>query len=135
MILDSSAIVAVLTDEPEGPAFRHVIFDADAVRMSAAGLVEVGAVLDRRGLSAELDQFLSWCRAEISPVTVAQAILARSAYRRFGRGSGHSAQLNFGDCFSYALAVDMGEPLLFKGNDFSLTDVQVADERDSAHGA
>lgn len=126
MILDASAIVAVLTDEPEGPAFRDLIYDAAAVHLSAAGLVEVGAVLDNRGLSTDLDQFLEWSGADIEPVTVNQARVARAAYRRFGHGSGHDAKLNLGDCFSYALAIELNQPLLFKGDDFSRTDVLVA---------
>ena len=126
MIIDPSAIVAVLTREPDGMRFRDAIYDARTVGLSAAGLVEVGVVLDNRGLAAELDQFLAWCEATIEPVTVAQARLARWAHTRFGRGSGHPARLNYGDCFSYALAMDKREPLLFKGNDFSETDVLVA---------
>ena len=126
MILDASAIVAVLTRELDGSNFRDLIYDADVVRISAAGYVEVSLVLDSRGLSRELDQFLEWCAAEIQPVTESQARAARLAYRRYGRGTGHPARLNYGDCFSYALAMDRMEPLLFKGNEFSQTDVLVA---------
>lgn len=126
MILDASAIVAVLTRESEGSNFRNLIYDAQVVRISAAGYVEVGVVLDSRGLSRDLDQFFEWCAAEIEPVSESQARLARLAYRRYGRGTGHPARLNYGDCFSYALAMDRMEPLLFKGKDFSQTDVMVA---------
>jgi ribonuclease VapC len=126
MILDVSAIVAVLTRESEGANFRNLIYDAQVVRISAAGYVEVGVVLDSRGLSRDLDQFLEWCTAQVEPVSESQAHIARLAYRRYGRGTGHPARLNYGDCFAYALAMERMEPLLFKGNDFSHTDVLVA---------
>ena len=126
MILDASAIVAVLAHELDGSNFRDLIYDADVVRISAAGYVEVGVVLDSRGLSRDLDQFLEWCGAEIQPVTESQARLARLAYRRYGRGTGHPARLNYADCFSSALAMERMEPLLFSGNDFSQNDVLVA---------
>lgn len=126
MILDTSAIVAVLTQETDGPAFRDLIYDAQITRLSSASYLELGIVLDGKKLGDELDRFLDWCEAEIEPVTASQARRARLAYRTFGRGSGHPARLNFGDCFSYALAMDKREPLLFKGDDFSRTDVPVA---------
>ena len=126
MILDASAVVAVLTRESDGSNLRDLIYDAEVVRISAAGYLEVAVVLDSRGLAGELDRFLEWCAAEIEPVTESQARLARLAYRRYGRGTGHPARLNYGDCFSYALAMERMEPLLFKGNDFSHTDVLVA---------
>lgn len=126
MILDSSAIVAVLVQEADGPVFRELIYDAPVTRLSAASYLELGIVLDAKGLGDELDQFLDWCEAGVEPVTATQARLARAAHRQFGRGSGHPARLNFGDCFSYALAMDKREPLLFKGNDFSRTDVLMA---------
>ena len=126
MILDSSAIVAVLTQEEGGPAFRELIYDAPVIRLSAATYLEMGIVLDAKDLGHELDRFLEWCEAEIEPVTGAQARLARAAHRKYGRGSGSPARLNFGDCFSYALAMEKREPLLFRGDDFSHTDVLVA---------
>jgi len=126
MIIDSSAIVAVLNMEHDASRFRDAIYDADVVRLSAVGYVEVSALLDKRGLGSDLDRFLGWCNAEIDPVTPGQARIARRAYERYGRGSGHPARLNYGDCFPYALAVERGEPLLFKGNDFVHTDVMVA---------
>ncbi len=125
MILDSSAIVAVMRVEAEAEAFARLIGRAFVVGLSAATFVETAMVL---GPAADLrlDRFLASARAEIEPVTVEQARMARVAYRRFGRGSGHPARLNYGDCFSYALAMDKREPLLFKGNDFNQTDVLVA---------
>ena len=125
MILDSSAVVAVLTEEADGPVFRELIYDAPVTRLSAATYLELGIVLDGKDLGNELDRFLDWCEAEVEPVTAHQARLARVAHRQFGRGSGHPARLNFGDCFAYALAMDKREPLLFKGDDFSRTDVLV----------
>ena len=125
MILDSSAIVAVIRLEPEGRAFEAVIQASDRVGLSAASMVETALVLGP-ALDVVLDQFIQTARARVHPVTETQARLARVAYRRFGRGSGHPARLNFGDCFSYAVSMDLGEPLLFKGNDFNQTDVLVA---------
>jgi ribonuclease VapC len=125
VILDSSAIVAVIRLEPEGRAFESVIQTSARVGLSAAIMVETALVLGP-ALDAVLDQFIQTARARVDPVTESQARLARVAYRRFGRGSGHPARLNFGDCFSYALSMELGEPLLFKGNDFNQTDVLVA---------
>ncbi len=126
MILDTSAVVAVLTQEADGPGFRDLIYDAQVTRLSSASYLELAIVLDAKGLGDDLDRFLDWCEAEIEPVTAIQAALARAAHRQFGRGSGHPARLNLGDCFSYALAMDKREPLLFKGDDFARTDVLVA---------
>jgi len=127
VILDTSAVIAILANEAEGRHFREVISSADRVRISAASYLEAAIVLDNRsagpGLSPELDLFISWARASVEPISSAQAHLARQAHRDYGRGSGHLARLNFGDCFSYALSKDTGEPLLFKGDDFSHTDV------------
>jgi ribonuclease VapC len=127
VILDTSAVIAILADEAEGHQFREVISTASLVRISAAGYLEAAIVLDSRsgprGLSPELDLFVSWARATVEPISSAQARIARQAHRDYGRGSGHPARLNFGDCFSYALSKDTGEPLLFKGDDFSRTDV------------
>jgi len=128
MIIDTSAIIAILAAEPEADRFTQAIVTND-VKTSAASFLEAAIVLDRRGsaeLSAELDRFIHWARANIEPVTATQARLARRAYQQFGRGSGHPARLNFGDCFSYALAKETAEPLLFKGTDFAQTDVLVA---------
>jgi ribonuclease VapC len=128
VIIDTSAIVAVIRGEPEADVFRDWIVRAPVRRMSAASYVEVSAVIDGRRnpmLSAALDQLIREMRVEITPFTARQAAIAREAYQRFGRGSGHPARLNMGDCFSYALARDLGEPLLFKGEDFALTDIEL----------
>lgn len=129
MILDSSALIAILRDEDDAERFAIAIEAARTVRISAATYVEVGAVIDRAGdpvASRRVDDLLDVAGAIVEPVTIEQAGLARAAYRDFGKGSGHAAGLNFGDCFSYALAKSVGEPLLFKGDDFGHTDVQPA---------
>ena len=127
MVLDTSALLAVLLNEPDAAAFRHAI-ENDAVRLvSAVTLVETGIVIEARVGEAggrELDLLLQKAAIEVVPVDVVQADLARHAYRRFGRGR-HMAALNYGDCFAYALSQSLGEPLLFKGDDFSKTDVMV----------
>jgi ribonuclease VapC len=129
VILDSSALIAILRSEPEAPAFADAIENAAVRRISAASYVEAGAVIDGSRdpvLSRRFDDLLRDAQIRIEPVTEIQARLAREAYRDYGRGSGHPAKLNFGDCFAYALARDVGEPLLFKGGDFSSTDVTPA---------
>ncbi len=129
MIIDSSALVAILRREPEAEAFSETIVDADRGVLSAASYLETGIVIDGPRdpiASQDVDDIIQSLGITIAPVTESQAKLARAAYRQFGKGSGHSASLNFGDCFSYALAVERGEPLLFKGNDFGQTDVAVA---------
>ena len=128
MIIDSSALVAILIHEPESRALAKAIKAVAVRRISAATYVETAAVIDGRRdpvLSSGLVRLLEVMRIEVVPFSVRQAQLAREAYRRFGRGSGHPAQLNMGDCFSYALARDLGEPLLFKGSDFALTDIEL----------
>lgn len=129
MILDSSALIAILRNEPEARAFADTIENASVRRISAASYVEAAAVVDGSRdpvLSRRFDDLLRDAQILIEPVTEIQARLAREAFRDFGRGSGHPAKLNFGDCFAYALARDTGEPLLFKGGDFSHTDIAVA---------
>jgi ribonuclease VapC len=129
VILDSSALIAILRSEPEAPAFADAIENAAVRRISAASYVEAAAVIDGSRdpvLSRRFDDLLRDAQIRIEPVTEIQARLAREASRDYGRGSGHPAQLNFGDCFAYALARDVGEPLLFKGGDFSSTDVTPA---------
>lgn len=129
MIIDTSALVAILRDEPERAAFAEAIARAPFPRMSAATYLEVGVVVDGRrnpALSRLVDSVIAEGDIAIEPVTARQAIIARSAYRDYGRGSGHAAQLNFGDCFSYALAVDTDEELLFTGTDFIHTDIRPA---------
>ena len=125
MIIDSSAILAILFAEPDAAVFAKAISEADACKISAATFVEVAAVVEAhakdRG-SRQLDAFLRRAGFVIEPVTEEQAHLARQAYSDFGKGR-HPAGLNFGDCFSYALAKASGEALLFKGDDFSRTDI------------
>jgi ribonuclease VapC len=125
VILDSSAVIAMLRDEPEAAAFRGLVESADAVAISAATVVEVSMVAgpDRQQV---LDRFLASMGAVIVPVDEAQASLARRAAIQYGKGSGSPAKLSFGDCFSYALASVTGRPLLCKGNDFVHTDLELA---------
>jgi len=129
MILDSSAIVAILRGEPDAGTIADAI-EADAVRrMSAATYFETALVIDLGRnpiVSRKLDEFIADAEIVIEPVTEEQARIARAAYRDFGRGSGHPANLNFGDCFAYALAKIKREPLLFKGNDFTHVDITPA---------
>jgi len=127
MIVDSSAVVAMMKVEPEGAAFLDAILREPNASMSAGTYLEAGIVIDgmrEPALSANLDQLLQELAVEIAPVTASQAKIARQAYRDFGKGSGHKAQLNYGDCFAYALAMERGEPLLFKGDDFAHTGVE-----------
>ena len=128
MVLDSSALIAVLNGEPGSARIEAAMLAAPRVVLSAVTLVEASIVADSRrqpdGM-AELDLLLNELGVEIIPVTAAHAQIARVAYRDFGKGR-HPAGLNFGDCFSYALARALGEPLLFVGNDFSQTDIAVA---------
>jgi ribonuclease VapC len=129
MIVDTSAIVAILRDEPEAEAFAEAIEAARIRRVSAANYVESAAVIDGSRspiASRRFDDFFQEASLIIEAVTPEQARIAREAYRDFGKGSGHPAQLNFGDCFAYALAKAMREPLLFKGQDFTQTDLTAA---------
>ncbi len=129
MIIDSSVLVAILQEEPEARNFEKAILAAELATMSAAAYLESGIVVDKANnpaLSDRLDAVIDELGIEIAVVTEAHARAARDAHRRFGRGSGHPAKLNFGDCFAYALAVERGRGLLFKGNDFSATDVERA---------
>lgn len=129
MIVDTSALIAILRGEPEAPALAYTMQAADTRRLSAATYVEAGVVIDgaRNPASSRwFDAFLQEGAFVIEPVTAEQAKIAREAYRDFGRGSGHPARLNFGDCFAYALAKALNEPLLFKGEDFAQTDVKRA---------
>ncbi|HEV8679985.1 MAG TPA: type II toxin-antitoxin system VapC family toxin [Stellaceae bacterium] len=129
MIVDSSALIAILRDEADAATYADAIEKADVCRISAATFLETAIVVDGSRdpiLSRRLDDFVTEAAIAIQPVTEAQARIAREAYRDFGRGSGHPARLNFGDCFAYALARERGEPLLFKGDDFTHTDVTPA---------
>jgi ribonuclease VapC len=126
MVLDTSALVAILLNEPEIDEFSRLI-ERDPVRLlSAASFLETAMVVESRfGESGgqELDELIQTVGIDVVPVDVRQAEVARSAFRNFGKGR-HGAGLNFGDCFSYALSQVSGEPLLFKGNDFARTDIQ-----------
>ncbi len=128
MVIDSSAVIAILCDEPDAEHFASVI-EGDSTRlMSAASLLETSIVIESRygeDGGRQLDLLLSKAQVKIEPVTSEQAENARVAFRIYGKGR-HPAALNFGDCFSYALAKVLGEPLLFKGNDFSKTDIKQA---------
>lgn len=126
MIVDTSALVAILFREPEAMAFVECLHDAEICRLSVANYVELSMVLERQ-LDAEgqwqVADFLRRAKIVIEPVTLQQGELARQAFFNYGKGR-HKAGLNFGDCFAYALTKATGEPLLFKGNDFSQTDVK-----------
>lgn len=127
MIVDSSALLAVIQGEPEAAECIDRLL-AEECRISAANWVEAGIVVDNRSIvtQREFDELMSLAEISVAPVTADQARIARDAYRRYGRGSGHPARLNYGDCFAYALAVSSGESLLFVGDDFGETDVRPA---------
>ncbi len=131
MIIDSSAVVAVVQDEPVGPAvlaaLRAARRSGSPTSLSSATFVELGVVVDGRRnpvLSRRVDDLLRDAAVDVVPFDADQARVARQAYRDFGKGSGHPARLNLGDCFSYALASVRREPLLFVGDDFTHTDVR-----------
>jgi ribonuclease VapC len=126
MIVDTSALIAILRDESDAKVFATAIADADRRRLSAANYLETAIVIDGSRspiASRRFDDLLREAEIVIEPVTEQQAQIARAAYRDFGRGSGHPAGLNFGDCFAYALAKAVREPLLFKGEDFVHTGI------------
>jgi ribonuclease VapC len=130
MILDTSAMVAILYREPEAYEFAQLIHDADLCRMSVATYLELSMVIENQlgpeGMR-QAEAFLRRAGVVIEPVTLDHGDLARQAFLDFGKGR-HKASLNYGDCFSYALAKATDEPLLFKGNDFSQTDIKAAAE-------
>lgn len=129
MIIDTSAIISVIRDEDDAAEFARAIDEADHVRVAAPTLLETCLVVDRDRnplFSRALDRIVHEAGIEVVDFGVELAAIAREAYRLFGRGSGHRARLNFGDCFSYALAYATDEPLLFKGDDFVHTDVKRA---------
>lgn len=131
MIVDTSAIVAILEDEDTASWCMRVLGNASRVRLSAASYLETAIVVDgtrNPELSRQLDALVEEAEVTIEPVTESHVRLARVAYREFGKGSGHRARLNFGDCFAYALAREANEPLLFVGNDFAYTDVRPVTE-------
>ena len=128
MIVDTSAVLAILFGEREARRCDEAIAQAPRCRMSAVSFLEAAIVLESRsGAEAghELDAFLEAAAIDLAPVTPDQAAAARRAWRRFGKGN-HPAGLNFGDCFSYALAESEREPLLFKGEDFARTDIEAS---------
>lgn len=125
MVIDTSAIVAILAAEPEAEHFAELIEAAPRPLVSAASMVEAGIVLGPEH-AATLDAFVAAAGLEVVPVDEAQSRAAREAHRRFGRGSPSRARLTFGDCFSYALARTNDLPLLFKGDDFARTDLAPA---------
>jgi ribonuclease VapC len=131
MIVDSSAIIAILRNEPDAGAMIEALQEASVRRISAVSYVEAAVVADNDRhpvLSRRLDELVRNAEMRIEPVTAGQAEIARQAYRDFGKGR-HRAGLNLGDCFAYALAKETGEALLCKGNDFRHTDIESA--RDS----
>lgn len=126
MIVDTSAVVAVIKAEPGWEQIDESLQSADPPRMSAGTYLELGIVVDRAGdvtLSRQLDRLLESWGVVVEAVTQEQARLARDAYRDYGKGSGHRAGLNYGDCFAYALAASTRQALLFVGEDFSATDL------------
>ncbi len=128
MIIDSSAVLAVLFGEADAETYEKAIATASPCRMSVANVLEASIVVESRGGAAaghELDVFLERAGIALIPVTIEHLEAARRAWRRFGKGN-HPAALNFGDCFAYALAKVNNEPLLFKGDDFTRTDVEAA---------
>lgn len=127
MIVDSSALIAILRSEPEAASIAEAMEVASVLRLSAATYFEASIVTDgyrNPKLSARFDEIVEHPKFIIEPVTPEQARIARQAYRDYGRGSGHAANLNFGDCFSYALARAKREPILYKGDDFGHTDLR-----------
>jgi ribonuclease VapC len=127
MVVDTSAILAILQGEPERRNFIQAVESADVVRISVASFVEISIVIESRygaeGLR-DLDRFISRASIELVSVDQQQGLLARSAFSRFGKGR-HRAGLNYGDCFAYAAAIHLGEPLLCKGDEFIHTDVPI----------
>src|SRR5262249_36373517 len=127
MIVDTSALIAILLDEPEAASCAHAIENSVVRRVSAANFVEAAVIIDASRdpvASRRFEDLIKEAQIIIEPVTESQARIAREAYRDFGKGSSHPAKLNFGDCFAYALAKFTGEPLLFKGDDFAHTDIK-----------
>jgi ribonuclease VapC len=128
MVIDTSAVLAILFDEPDAKSYADAIEKADSRHMSTANYLEAALIVDTRGdsvASREFDLFFRRANFLVDPVTFEHAQTARQAYRDFGKGR-HSAALNFGDCLAYALAKTLDEPLLFKGSEFSRTDIEAA---------
>ena len=129
MIVDASAILAILLNEPEREAFSDLLTAApDPSVLSPVNFLEVALRVDRGDMpeaADKLEQILATLNIVLGEVTAPQALLAREAFQKFGKGR-HAARLNLGDCFAYAMAKERHEPLLFKGNDFSQTDIKAA---------
>jgi len=129
VIVDTSAILALAFGEDEAPRIFDLLANPEIKRISAANLFEALAVVDRRNDQDAIrlvDESIARFEIVVESVTPAQVEIARAAWNRFGKGTGHPASLNFGDCFAYALASERGEPLLFVGSDFVHTDLQTA---------
>lgn len=129
MIVDSSVLVAILRGEPGADGYLETLARAVKPKISAGTLLEAAIVVDSQRdpvLSARLDDLVASADLEVEAVTAEQFRIARQAYRDYGRGSGHAAALNFGDCFAYALAKSSDEPLLYQGDDFAATDLRSA---------
>lgn len=132
MIVDTSAIVAIVRAEPDADRYAAALASSGRSQMSAANYLEAAIVVDSSRdpvASRRFDDLLAAAGISVIAVTAEHAEVARSAYRDFGKGSGHPARLNFGDSFAYALAVSTGDPLLYKGDDFVHTDVTTAETR------
>ncbi|BDZ64123.1 type II toxin-antitoxin system VapC family toxin [Agromyces mangrovi Wang et al. 2018] len=129
MIVDTSAIIAILRDEPAAPACVAALASSTSTSMSAGTFIEASVVIDSNRdpvLSARFDELVAEAGIEVVPIDAELARIARAAYRDYGKGSGHPARLNLGDCFAYALARSTGEPLLCIGDDFRQTDLRLA---------
>jgi ribonuclease VapC len=128
LIVDASALIAIVNAEATARACLQALRASPVNRISAANLLEAAIAVDRfpDPAAAVFDRLIRRTAIRIEPVTVAQVSIARDAYRRFGKGAGHPARLNFGDCFAYALAKELDEPLLFVGQDFVHTDIRRA---------
>lgn len=129
MIVDASAVLAIVLREAEGPEFLDRIIADPRPKISVINWMEVAIRVERQGVpdsAAAFDSLVEELGLALIPVDAEQGLIARRAYQLYGKGSGHPAQLNLGDCFAYALAVSSGEPLLFKGQDFAHTDVTPA---------
>lgn len=127
--VDTSALIAVLNDEPDVTLYKQAFHQADALLLSTATLLEAACVVSRGRLDQgrkRLDILVESLSPDIVPFDLDQLAVAKAAYFRYGRGTGHPANLNMGDCFAYGLAKTRGLPLLFKGNDFTHTDVEPA---------
>jgi ribonuclease VapC len=134
MVVDTSALLAILFQEEDAQHYADAIAGAESVLISAGTLIEAGIVLDRKlgpGTVRDLSTLIERASIEVVPVDAEQARIAIEAYRHYGKGN-HAAGLNFGDCFAYALAQVTGAPLLFKGDDFSKTDITICLGTDGA---